>query len=447
MPSGNRAQKMERFIEKLIGGNDQYHLEARVYHGICLLSLLVIIITAIMNFLMGIPVLGLLMLPAIMFLCTLFYLSRYKFMLNTSVVLFCSLGYLVFIVNFYYNSGIDGPTLMIFMLLLFITISIVPGKQYFFWMGLNILVVTVLLALQYHYNGVIKNTYPLRVTRYIDSAYAYMIITPLIFLVTVYIRRSYNQERERSDLKSEQLEKANESKDKLLSILAHDLRSPLVSIQSFLELMSDFDLSAQEELMIKKTLLNETKNAYQMLTNLLSWSKAQMAGVTPQIAPVNLAEVLEITLALQHTAAAEKLIGFRNEIITGLKIVADPDMLDLVVRNLVNNAIKFTQEGGEVVIYTEQHEEECYIIIEDNGKGIPYNKQPDIFKLKTQSTFGTKNEKGVGLGLVLCKEFINFQNGKIWFESVPEKGTKFYISLPLYESFSLMKGSEIMNDL
>jgi two-component system sensor histidine kinase/response regulator len=447
MPSGNRAQKMERFIEKLIGGNDQYHLEARVYHGICLLSLLVIIITAIMNFLMGIPVLGLLMLPAIMFLCTLFYLSRYKFMLNTSVVLFCSLGYLVFIVNFYYNSGIDGPTLMIFMLLLFITISIVPGKQYFFWMGLNILVVTVLLALQYHYNGVIKNTYPLRITRYIDSAYAYMIITPLIFLVTVYIRRSYNQERERSDLKSEQLEKANESKDKLLSILAHDLRSPLVSIQSFLELMSDFDLSAQEELMIKKTLLNETKNAYQMLTNLLSWSKAQMAGVTPQIAPVNLAEVLEITLALQHTAAAEKLIGFRNEIITGLKIVADPDMLDLVVRNLVNNAIKFTQEGGEVVIYTEQHEEECYIIIEDNGKGIPYDKQPDIFKLKTQSTFGTKNEKGVGLGLVLCKEFINFQNGKIWFESVPEKGTKFYISLPLYESFSLMKGSEIMNDL
>jgi len=396
---------------------------------------------------MGIPVLTLLMLPAILFLCTLFYLSRYKFMLNTSIVLFCTLGYLVFIANFYYNSGIDGPTLMIFMLLLFITISIVPKKQYFFWMGLNIIVVTALLALQYYYGGIIKNTYPLKVTRYLDSAYAYTIISPLIFLVTVYIRRSYNQERERSDLKSEQLEQANESKDKMLSILAHDLRSPLVSIQGFLELMSDLNLSEQEELVIKKTLLNETKNAYQMLTNLLSWSKAQMAGVTAQIAPVNLAEVLEITLALQRTSAAEKMIGLKNEIMQDLKIIADPDMLDLVVRNLLNNAIKFTQEGGEVTIRTEQHKDKCYIIIADNGKGIPYDRQPDIFKLKTQSTFGTKNEKGVGLGLVLCKEFISFQNGRIWFESLPEKGTKFYISLPLHGSLSLLRDPEIMKDL
>jgi len=422
------------FLERLIGSHDKSCLEARVYHGICILALFVLVVNGIMNFVLGMPNLSLLMLPAIFILCGLFYLSRFKNKLDTSVTLFCLSGYAVFIGNFYYNSGIDGPTLMIFIVLLFITISIVPKTQYWFWMILNIVVVLTLLTLQYYRHDFIQNSYPDKITRYIDAMYAYATITPLIFLVTIYIRKSYNRERKQSDRKSKQLQEANESKDKLLSILAHDLRSPLSSIQSFLEIMSDFELSATEELMIKKALLNETKNAHQMLTNLLSWSKTQMAGVKVRLIPVSLKDVLSVTLALQHTAAAEKLIELKNEIEEDLIIIADPDMLDLVVRNLVNNAIKFTHEAGEVCIKTEVQGDECLIVITDNGRGIPYDKQPTIFDLSTQSTFGTKNEKGVGLGLVLCKEFIEFQHGKIWFSSIPGEGTSFYINLPLSNS-------------
>lgn len=424
-------RNIRRTLENLIGSSDTFHLEARVYHGICLLSIAVLVLTALMNFVLGIPVLVVLMLFSILLLYTLFYLSRYRLMLNISVVLFCLFGYLVFIVNYCYNSGIDGPTLMIFMLLLFITISIVPKQQYWFWLVLNIVVAAALVIVEYHHPELIQNTYPDKTTRYIDNGYAYVTIVPLIFLVTIYIRRSYNLERMYSDQKSKQLEQTNESKDKLLSILAHDLRSPLSSIQSFLELMSDFDLSAEEEQMIKKTLLNETKNAHQMLTNLLSWSKSQMTGVKAKLIPVNLKETLAVTLALQHTAAAEKLISLKNNIGSDLIVMADPDMLDLVVRNLINNAIKFTQEGGEVQVYTELKDGLCMIAIADNGNGIAYEKQETIFNFKTQSTFGTRNEKGVGLGLVLCKEFIDFQHGKIWFNSIPGKGTQFYLCLPL----------------
>jgi two-component system sensor histidine kinase/response regulator len=224
---------------------------------------------------------------------------------------------------------------------------------------------------------------------------------------------------------------ANDTKDKLFSILAHDLRSPLVSIQNYLEILSDFKLDESEKLSIKKDLLNSTQHTQQMLSNLLSWSKSQMQGVTANLANVNLKEVLKSTFQIHKTIAAEKGILLTNQINNTVFIVADTDMLQLVVRNLINNAIKFTAPGGEITVSDDIIGDYCRIIIRDNGNGIPVEEQESIFSLKVNSTFGTKNEKGVGLGLVLCKEFTELQNGKITFESLPGIGTTFYVSFRL----------------
>jgi two-component system sensor histidine kinase/response regulator len=285
-----------------------------------------------------------------------------------------------------------------------------------------------LLIGEYLYPTNISNPYTSDLNRYLDMGFSYMVSVILISWITIYIRNSYHREKVAVELKSKELDKNNRAKDKLFSILAHDLRSPLGSIQNFLEILTELDLEEDEKRSIKKSLLNETKNTMQMLSNMLAWSKAQMEGVSAQLAEVNLVETLHLTLQIQQTVAAEKRIRRHSTINPAICIQADPDMLQMVVRNLINNAIKFTSSGGEINISTVTEGHECTILIRDNGIGIPYDDQKEIFSLNAKSTFGTQKEKGMGLGLLLCKEFTELQEGKIWFKSTPGEGTTFYVN-------------------
>ena len=142
--------------------------------------------------------------------------------------------------------------------------------------------------------------------------------------------------------------------------------------------------------------------------------------------------MVQSTFSIHQTIAAEKGIRLTDQIKRGIFIKADMDMLQLIVRNLINNAIKFTAPGGDIVVSNDLVGDRCRIIIKDNGAGIPLEKQGSLFTLKISPTYGTKNEKGVGLGLVLCKEFTELQNGTIMFESIQGVGTTFYVSFGLW---------------
>jgi signal transduction histidine kinase len=124
-------------------------------------------------------------------------------------------------------------------------------------------------------------------------------------------------------------------------------------------------------------------------------------------------------------------VNLSYEIAEDTEAIVDKDMLQLVVRNLVNNAVKFTPSGGNISVVCHKTVADCRLMIKDNGMGISQEQQKELFSLKSKSTYGTSNEKGVGLGLLLCKEFIELQNGRIWFISSPGIGTTFFISLPL----------------
>ena len=129
--------------------------------------------------------------------------------------------------------------------------------------------------------------------------------------------------------------------------------------------------------------------------------------------------------------AGRKNIKLTYAIDPTIEVIADEEMLRIVIRNLVNNAIKFTNSGGEIFIKAYKKGIRAEVLVQDNGIGIPMEKQGDIFTLKARSTFGTNSEKGIGLGLRMCKEFIDYQHGDIWFESIAGQGTGFYISLPI----------------
>jgi signal transduction histidine kinase len=360
-----------------------------------------------------------------------YYLSRFKKKLNFSIIFYSIAANLFFISNFYFNSGIAGPGLMFFLLCIFLTTTIVPKKQYIFWILLNIAEVIALLVISYKEPNMFINRFPSEFSRYFDIGSSYILTAILIFIATDFIRKSYNLEKGIVEEKAEELKASNDTKNKLLSILAHDLRSPLGSIQNYLEILSELDLDEQQKKNITSSLLSETQNTQQMLSNLLSWSKSQMEGVIVNLQEINLKEVLMPAIRAQQTRAAEKSIKLETGINDAVIILADKDMLQLVVRNLLNNAVKFTPEGGKISISSTIENKNCIITITDNGQGIPFELQSDLFSMKVKSTYGTRNEKGVGLGLALCTEFEEIQNGNIWFESTPGKGTTFYLSLAL----------------
>jgi two-component system sensor histidine kinase/response regulator len=425
---------MRTFWTKIIGEPNSFSLEARIFNGICVTSAVSLFFTIFLNLLLGIQQLVILM--AALFVVSLgcYYYSRFKMMVQPCIIVYMIALNILLIVNFKYNSGINGPSLLIFIISFFLTISIVPQKQYWFWITLNLLIVVTLLTIEYLYPDTVANTYADNKSRFIDHGYTYVFMALFIFLVATSIRKSYHTEQKLVEQKAAELEVANDTKNKLFSILAHDLRSPLASVQNYLEILSEFKLEDEERSSIKKELLKATQHTQQMLSNLLSWSKSQMKGVTVNMAKVELKETLQSTFNIHISIAAEKGIQLIDQIKNPVFIYADADMLQLIVRNLINNAIKFTAPGGEIVVSNDIVGDQCRIIVKDNGAGIPLEKQGSIFSLKVRSTYGTKNEKGVGLGLVMCKEFTELQNGGITFESVPGIGTTFYVSFHLYES-------------
>lgn len=418
----------------LLGERSKFSLEARIFHAVCLVTLLALFLNIFLNYFIGVEALSWLMAGGLLFVGTAYYYSRVQDRFNISIILYNILSNLLVVVNYTYNSGIDGPTLLIFILSCFINISVVPKKQYWYWIGLNISLVIGLLLYQYLIPENIPYTYPDKTGRYIDVIYTYVVVALITSLITTYVRRSYHLEKTQVEQKASELELANVTKNKLFSILAHDLRSPLSSIQNYLEILDEYRLDEEERLSINKDLLKTTQNTQQMLANLLMWTKSQMEGVSVNLAAVRLSEVLDTTLLVQKNVAHEKGIQLLNELKNTSPVIADPDMLQLIVRNLVNNAIKFTNPGGQIIITSELCDgNECRIAVKDNGIGIPAAQQREMFSLKASSTFGTKNEKGVGLGLLLCKEFTELQNGRIWFESIPGEGTSFYLSLKMYK--------------
>jgi two-component system sensor histidine kinase/response regulator len=245
------------------------------------------------------------------------------------------------------------------------------------------------------------------------------------------IRSNYESERKSAEQKTAMMRLLNEEKNKLFSIISHDLRAPLGNIQSYLELLTEIDISEEERNKIQADLLQSTRNTLDLLNNVLSWSKSQMQGLKFKLTPLNVYELLSPQLLLFIGIAGSKNIRVEISIDPKLQVMANGDMLQLIVRNLVNNAIKFTARGGRIIISAQQRETCCQLMVKDSGKGSPVKLTTDIFYLNSGSNAGTANEKGVGLGLVLCKEFTEAQNGRIWFNCDSVSGSSFFVEVPL----------------
>ncbi|WP_460670751.1 sensor histidine kinase [Larkinella ripae] len=361
----------------------------------------------------------------------LYYLSRIKNKFYISITTAGILISFLLAVNYFFNAGLVGSSLLLFMLIYFLLSIVAPSRQYLFWLIFNLILVFGLLTIEYIYPQSVKAFYSNRLNHTIDVASTYLVSIVMIYLATYFFRRAYKAEQRLVEEKSAVLKQLNAEQNKLFSIISHDLRSPLASIQQYLEIIRETNLEEEQRKTIKSELLGVVSHTQEMLTNLLSWSSNQMNGVTMHLTPIAMYGVLKPILEIYKPLADKKNIHLTHTMHTDFTVLADTNMLSLIVRNLVGNAIKFTASGGTVSIETVVYDRTCLIVIKDNGIGILSDDQATIFSLKSRSTFGTNHEKGVGLGLFLCKEYAEMQKGKLWFESESGAGTTFYLSLPL----------------
>ena len=227
------------------------------------------------------------------------------------------------------------------------------------------------------------------------------------------------------------------TKDKLFSIIAHDLRSPFNSIIGFSELLieNSNDILLEDSEQYIKIINSAAKNTLVLLDNLLNWAKSQTGQLSFNPEKILFSEVAQEIITLSKSIAKSKNIALECSCTDNLEIYVDVNMLNTVLRNLISNAIKFTNVGGHIKVSAASKQDHVKITISDNGIGIPKEKCNELFSIASNTTTpGTADENGSGLGLVLCKEFIQKNNGDIWVESEENKGSNFIFTLPIYKA-------------
>jgi PAS domain S-box-containing protein len=241
------------------------------------------------------------------------------------------------------------------------------------------------------------------------------------------------QQRYELESQRDELKKLNASKDRLFSIIAHDLKNPFQSIIGFSELLirdhKNLNNDQLEEYL--ECIHSASSSAYDLLYNLLEWARVQAGGITPNPVPVQLNLLVNEISDLHCAQAKDKQITIINQVNKEAVVLTDQNMLHTVLRNLTSNAIKFTPSGGKVTYSSSLGEGVVEIGISDSGVGIPEGKIRNLFTLEqSKSTRGTSGEPGTGLGLVVCKEFLQLNKGSIRVESAPGKGSTFTITFP-----------------
>ncbi|MBN3035328.1 MAG: tetratricopeptide repeat-containing sensor histidine kinase [Bacteroidales bacterium] len=232
----------------------------------------------------------------------------------------------------------------------------------------------------------------------------------------------------------------NATKDKFFSILAHDLKNPLGTIRSILDYMKDYysDFTQEQLKEYLEVIDGSMKSTYSLLENLLTWSLSQSGVMEFRPVPVDISAMTADTCRLCGLMAEKKNVRIVHEVVQGIVVMADPEMIGTVLRNLIGNAVKFTYPGTEVRISSKLSDDEVIISVKDQGAGLSPGDIGKLFRIDTDTrkigsetpgSDGFREAKGTGLGLILCHEFISRLGGRIWVESEPGKGCAFSISL------------------
>ena len=271
--------------------------------------------------------------------------------------------------------------------------------------------------------------------------YASLAILLILLGITLLVRRNESiQKKLNKELNSKknalekqevELREINVAKDKLFSIIGHDLRGPIGALQGLLQLFESGEIKQKEFWNFVPKLRGDIDQISFTLNNLLSWGQTQMNGTITKPSRVSLENVVTENMNLLSEIADGKSIQMINQLSNNTFAWSDADQIDIVIRNLMSNALKFTPKEGMIAVTAKEKNDFWEICVVDTGIGMNPDTQSKIFDAHSNiTTYGTDNEKGTGLGLTLCKEMVENNNGTIWVESTLNQGTSFYFTVP-----------------
>lgn len=240
----------------------------------------------------------------------------------------------------------------------------------------------------------------------------------------------YRKDQNRLEKQASELKNLNLTKDRLLSILSHDLKNPLGSLTQFLDMVQSGWVSDQEFRNMLPEFSQNIKHVSGFIENLLEWAKSQISGEHMSCVEFNIGGEIEKVISLFGTSIEKKKVSVSFHSPGKTLVYADQNMIQLVIRNLLSNAIKFCEQDGEIEFYLSDHQDNVEVIVKDSGVGIPQENLKKIFSSESFTTFGTNKEKGTGLGLMLSRDFVLKNRGEIWVNSTVGKGSSFHFTLP-----------------
>jgi signal transduction histidine kinase len=262
---------------------------------------------------------------------------------------------------------------------------------------------------------------------------AFVILTSLVMMYILYKQKARTNRI--INLQKAELEKLNKTRNRFFSIISHDLKNSFTSLQMGTEMLSDLsDMDEEEISLIASELNKNVDNNFKLMENLLEWSRIQIGRIKHEPEELDTAELIRDIIELVKMKSEEKKLEIICEIQENSTVYADKNMMFSVIQNLLTNAIKFSDENGKIIIKTAEKGDKTEITISDNGRGITEQNLTKLFKVdEIVTTTGTGGEQGTGLGLILCKEFVEKNNGEISVESKIGKGTKVTITLRKFQ--------------
>ncbi|MDA0195844.1 MAG: HAMP domain-containing sensor histidine kinase [Bacteroidetes bacterium] len=265
-----------------------------------------------------------------------------------------------------------------------------------------------------------------------------------ISLLTALLAYVFNQSRKEKAKANESLEQKNTEisaqrteldelnkvKDRMLAIISHDFRTPLISLQNIIVMVEEKMITAEELKKVIPAISLEMQGAKSLLENLLNWARSHMHGDFVKPSRLVLHHIVDAQVAGFKKQLSDKNIEVINDVDEDIVALADSNLISLVIRNILGNSLKFCDMNGEIRVTAENDNKKVVCCVSDNGVGIPPEKLETLFNKAIISSQGTSGEKGSGIGLTLCRDFIELTGGRIWAESEEGIGSKFFISMP-----------------
>ena len=427
-------KRIKEIRDYILAENENFPLEHRILLSAIIVGILMSTVGGIINYITFPSLIVFIILLFIsVLLIVAYYFVRFKSIVKPFAIPVIIIAILGASTIWIFNGGINGSDIMPAFIILILGILVVPNKMKKYILILFIVMNISLLLLQFYRPDLIID-FPTETDRWIDYIVTLIFSSYFIYLIIRFVHRNYTLERLKAEKSEIRLHQLNADKDRFISILGHDLKNPFNSILGFSEILStEIDsLNSDEIKEIAGHINKSARTTNKLLEDLLMWARTQQGKIPFNPQNLIFADICMNILEILNPNAKAKNITINYSSADPINVFADIDMLKTILRNLVSNAIKFSNNGGVINIKAEENSDNITISVSDHGIGIAHDALKKLFDIsEVLTTKGTAGETGSGLGLMLCKEFVEKHNGKIWVESEEGIGSTFIFTLPI----------------